>query len=101
MADDESVSNIGMQPPHPGTFIKTEILDELHLSLTQAAARLGVRRATLSDLTHGKVSLTPAMARRIEQVFHVSMETLLQMQVWYDSYILRQRAAEVAVPERE
>jgi addiction module HigA family antidote len=88
-----------MQPPHPGAFIKTELLDELHLSISEAARRLKVRRATLSDLIHGKVSLTPAMALRLEQVFHLSMDTLLQMQAWYDSYMTRQRATkEVGAP---
>ena len=65
MSDDESVSKIGMKPPHPGDFIKTEILDELHLSVARAADILGVRRATLSDLIHGKASLSPEMARYI------------------------------------
>ena len=53
-----------MKPPHPGDFIKTEILDELHLSVARAAEILGVRRATLSDLIHGKASLSPEMALR-------------------------------------
>src|SRR5262245_3240586 len=95
---DEGLTKIGMQPPHPGAFIKTEVLDELHLSISEAARRLNVRRATLSDLIHGKVSLTPAMALRLEQVLHLSMDTLLQMQVWHDSYMLRQRVAEVVRP---
>ena len=47
---DERPSKIGMKPPHPGDFIRTEILDELDLSIAKAAEILGVRRATLSDL---------------------------------------------------
>jgi plasmid maintenance system antidote protein VapI len=27
---------IGMKPPHPGAFIKTEVIDELGLSVTQS-----------------------------------------------------------------
>ncbi len=45
---------IGMTPTHPGEFIRAEILDELGLSVSVAAEVLGVRRATLSDLLHGK-----------------------------------------------
>jgi addiction module HigA family antidote len=97
MADDESVRKIGMQPPHPGNFIKTEILDELGLSIARAAEMLGVRRATLSDLIHGKASLSPEMALRIEKAFAVSMDMLLRMQAWYDSYTMRQRADEIHV----
>ena len=55
---DERV-RIGMTPPHPGSFIRTEILDELGLSVSRAADILGVRRATLSDLVNGKASLSP------------------------------------------
>src|SRR5689334_15996464 len=97
MSDDESIREIGMKPPHPGDFIKTEILDELHLSIVRAAAILGVRRATLSDLIHGKASLSPEMALRLEKAFDVSMDMLLRMQAWYDSYTMRQRADEIHV----
>ena len=45
-------------PPHPGDLIKTEIVDALGLSVSRAAEILGVRRATLSDLLHGKASLS-------------------------------------------
>jgi addiction module HigA family antidote len=86
-----------MKPPHPGDFIRTEILDELQLSVAHAAELLGVRRATLSDLIHGKASLSPEMALRIEKAFDVSMDMLLRMQAWYDSYIMRQRADDIEV----
>jgi addiction module HigA family antidote len=39
-----------------------------------------VRRATLSDLIHGKSSLSPEVALRIEKAFDVSMDVLLRMQ---------------------
>ena len=37
------------------------------------------------------------MALRIEKAFDVSMDMLLRMQAWYDSYIMRQRADEIEV----
>ena len=43
------VRKVGMAPPHPGAFIRDEILDELGLSVSAAAEALGVRRATLMD----------------------------------------------------
>ena len=98
---DERPSKIGMKPPHPGDFIRTEILDALHLSVARAAEILGVRRATLSDLIHSKASLSPEMALRIEKAFDVPMDTLLRMQVWYDSYTMRQRADEINVKHYE
>ena len=53
---------MGMTPPHPGTFIRIEALEELGLSVSAAARILGVRRATLSDLVNGNASLSPEMA---------------------------------------
>ena len=88
---------VGMRPPHPGDFIRTEILDELNLSITRGAEILGVRRATLSDLINEKAALSPEMALRIEKAFGVSMDTLLRMQAWYDSYTMRQREGEINV----
>ena len=88
---------IGMTPPRPGEFIRDEVLDELGLSVSEAADVLGVRRATLSDLIHGKAALSPEMALRIEKAFGVDMETLLRMQAWYDADAMRRRAGEIDV----
>jgi addiction module HigA family antidote len=93
---DEPVK-IGMTPPHPGEFIRDEILEELGLSVGQAADVLGVRRATLSDLINGKAALSPEMALRIEKAFGVDMETLLRMQAWHDANAMRRRAGEINV----
>lgn len=88
---------IGMKPSHPGDFIRTEVLAELGLSVSKAAEILGVRRATLSDLVNAKSALSPEMALRIEKAFGVSMDTLLKIQAWFDSYTMRQRESEIRV----
>ncbi|WP_246327783.1 HigA family addiction module antitoxin [Candidatus Competibacter phosphatis] len=90
-----------MKPAHPGSFIRTEILDELGLSIARAAEILGVCRAALSDLVNEKAALTPEMALRVEMAFGVSMDTLLRMQAGYDSYIVRQRQGEIKVRKYE
>lgn len=89
--------NIGMKPSHPGDFIRTEILDELGLTVSKAAEVLQVRRATLSDLVNGKAGVSPEMALRIEKAFGVSMDTLLKMQTWFDTYTMRERADQIMV----
>ena len=86
-----------MTPSHPGDFIRTEVLEDLGLSVTRAAQILGVRRATLSDLLNGHASLSPEMALRIEKAFQVSMDLLLRMQAWYDAARMRAREDEVNV----
>jgi addiction module HigA family antidote len=93
----EAPDKIGMKPPHPGIFIREEILEPLSLSVARAAEVLDVRRATLSDLINGKAGLSPEMALRIEKAFGVSMDTLLKMQAWYDSSAMRERTAEITV----
>jgi addiction module HigA family antidote len=92
---------ISMKPPHPGDFIRTEILEELGLSIAKTAEILRIRRATLSDLGNSKASLSPEMALRIEKAFGVSMDTLLRMQAWYDSYTMRERADDIHVNRYE
>jgi antitoxin HigA-1 len=94
---DDTPPKIGMKPSAPGEFIRDEILNELGLSVSRAAEILGVRRATLSDLVNGKASLSPEMALRIEKAFGVSMDTMLRMQTWHDSYTMRQRSGEIDV----
>jgi addiction module HigA family antidote len=58
-------------PPHPGDFIKTEIVEAYGLSVTAAATALGVSRPTLSSLLNGKAGLSGEMALRIEKAFGV------------------------------
>ncbi len=67
---------VNITPSHPGDFVRTEIVEELGLTVTKAAEILEVRRATLSDLLNGKTSLSPEMALRIEKAFGVGMEML-------------------------
>ncbi|MYE00479.1 MAG: HigA family addiction module antidote protein [Alphaproteobacteria bacterium] len=88
---------MGIAPPHPGTFIRIEALEELGLSIAAAARILGVRRATLSDLVNGNASLSPEMAMRVEKAFGLSMDLLLRMQAWHDAAQMRARAGEIDV----
>lgn len=84
-------------PPHPGDIIKTEIIEALGLNVTNAAAILKVRRATLSDLLAGKASLSPEMALRIEKAFGPSMDHLLQMQLAYDVAQTRKLSRKITI----
>jgi antitoxin HigA-1 len=88
---------IGMQLSHPGAFIKTEVMEELGLSISKAADILGVRRATLSDLVHEKAALSSEMALRLEKAFQLNMDMLLRMQVWYDSAEMRKQTKKIKV----
>ena len=82
-------------PAHPGGFVKSEIVEAAGLSVTGAAAALGVTRPALSALLNERASLSPEMALRIEKVFGVSMDTLLRMQTSYDIARTREREDEI------
>ena len=84
-------------PPHPGGFVKTEIIEPLKLSVTEAARALGVTRPALSALLNKRASLSPEMALRIEKAFGVGMDTLMRMQNSYDIVQARQREGAIKV----
>ena len=84
-------------PPHPGSFIRTEILDPLDLSVTAGAQALGVSRVALSSLLNGQANLSGDMALRIEKAFSVPMETLMRMQSSWDIVQTRRRAKTITV----
>lgn len=84
-----------MRPSHPGMFIKSEVVEPLGLSVTGAAAALGVTRPALSALLNGRASLSSEMALRIEKAFGPRMDTLLRMQTAYE--IARARLDEARI----
>lgn len=86
-----------LNPPHPGSFIKTEIIEPLGLSVTAAAKALGVARPTLSSLLNEKADLSGDMALRIEKAFGVKMDTLMRMQSAYDIARARRREGKIRV----
>ena len=84
-------------PPHPGDFIRTEIIEGWGLTVTAAATALGVSRPTLSSLLNGKAGLSGDMALRMEKAFGVKMDTLMRMQAAYDIAQTRKREHEISV----
>src|SRR5271157_2881605 len=84
-------------PSHPGDFVRTEIIGPAGLSVTAAAAALGVSRPTLSSLLNGRAGLSGDMALRIEKAFGVKMDTLLRMQSSYDIARTRKREKQIHV----
>jgi addiction module HigA family antidote len=84
-------------PPHPGNFIRTEIIQPAGLSVTAAAIALQVSRPALSSLLNGRADLSGDMALRIEKAFGVQMDTLMRMQASYDIAQTRKREKRIHV----
>lgn len=98
-AGDRQMAAVTIKKPpiHPGRFVRTMILDELTLSVTEAARLLGVTRVALSRLVNEQASLSPEMAIRLDKAFGADMETLMRMQNSYDIAQARLRMGEISV----
>ena len=54
-------------PPHPGETLREDVLPALGLSVTDAAAQLGVTCAALSRVLNARAGISPEMALRLER----------------------------------
>ena len=86
-----------LNPVHPGRFLRTEIIEAHHLTVTGAAKVLRVSRPTLSSLLNEKAGLSGEMALRFEKAFGVDMETLMRMQNSYEIAKARKGANKIRV----
>jgi addiction module HigA family antidote len=84
-------------PPHPGEIIRDLYIEPLELTVTQAAAGLGVSRKTLSLLLNGHAGISPEMAVRLSKAFGRSPEGWLQLQMQYDLAQISRRAGDIQV----
>ena len=69
---------------HPGSFIKEYVLPT-GMSVTEAAKKLGVSRPTLSNLLNAKISLSAAIAQKLEATFGADGSDLLRRQAQFDA----------------
>jgi antitoxin HigA-1 len=88
-------------PPHPGEVIRGLCLEPLALSVTTAAAGLGVTRKALSELLNGHSGVSPEMAIRLEKAGWGTADHWLRMQMGYDLWNARQRAGKIKVKRFE
>lgn len=84
-------------PPHPGELIREDVIAALGLTISHTAEIIGVRRATLSDVTRCKAAVSSEMALRLEKAFGVSMDLLLKMQAGYDACQARRHSDKIKV----
>ena len=84
-------------PPHPGEVLKELCIGPLELTITEAAAGLGVTRKTLSAILNCRAGISPEMAIRLSKAFGTSAESWLNQQVQYDLWAAEQRLGDVKV----
>ena len=79
-------------PPHPGVVVLQECIEPRGLTITAAAAALGVTRNTLSELVNGKRGISPEMAVRLSNVFGGTEQGWLVQQAQYNlAHVRRDR----------
>jgi antitoxin HigA-1 len=76
-------------PAHPGVVLR-EYLGEL--TVTDAAARLGVTRAALSRILNGSAGISADMALRLEAALGTTAEMWMDMQTKYDLWQVAQKS---------
>lgn len=79
---------------HPGRYVRETLLKPAKITVTKAANLIGITRPNVSNFLNGKVSISTEMAVRIERVFNIPAQVLLDMQTAYDA----QQAKEKGTP---
>jgi addiction module HigA family antidote len=74
----------GLEPVHPGAFLREDVLPSVKLSKTGLAAALGISRAQLYAILGEQAPVTAAMALRLGKFFGNGPEFWLNMQSNYD-----------------
>jgi antitoxin HigA-1 len=69
---------------HPSQTLKELYLDEIHITVTDLAVKLGVTRSHLSNFLNGKVSISPEFAMRLAKAFQTTPQLWLNLQRNYD-----------------
>ena len=84
-------------PPHPGEVLRDLCLEPLKLTITDAAAALGVSRKTLSAILNSRAGISPEMAIRLSIAFNTTPESWLNQQSQYDLWVARQESHKMKV----
>jgi antitoxin HigA-1 len=83
-------------PPYPGQIIG-DTLEEMGISITDAAKGLGVSRQQLHNIISGRSAIVAEMACRLEQALGSTADAWLRMQANYDIAQIRNRPEPIKV----
>ena len=84
-------------PPHPGAIVLHECMEPLGLTVTEAAAKLGVSRKQLSAVVNGRSGISAEMAIRLSKAFGGSAEMWVRLQANYNLSRAMERVDEIQV----
>ncbi len=72
------------KPPHPGEYLRLDILPALNMTITDLAEHLKISRASLSELVNERRSVSVEMAQRLGQAFGNGTRFWMTLQMQYD-----------------
>ncbi len=81
---DERLANIHLPNIHPGEILKEDFLDEMNVSAYHLAKEINVPETRISEIIHGKRSITADTAIRFSKFFGTTAEFWLNLQNLYD-----------------
>ena len=84
-----------VQPSHPGALLREDVLPALQLTVTEAAAKLGVSRQTLHAILGDRAAVTPEMAVRLGRLCGDGGRIWLAMLQAHDLWAAEHALAEV------
>lgn len=79
------------KPVHPGEILFEEFLKPMGISQYRLAKDIGVNPSRISDIIHGKGSITANTSLRLSRYFGLSERFWLNLQALYDLEIEKER----------
>lgn len=83
-----------LPPIHPGEVLLEDFMKPLGLSQYRVAKDIGVTPIRISQIVHGKRSVTVDTAMRLGRYFGTSAGVWLRLQVRYDLEVAEQKLTE-------
>lgn len=82
-------------PPHPGEVVRDVLIAGAELSVTEAAALLGVTRVSMSNLINSHTGISPEMAIRLSIALNTSSEMWINLQTHYELWKAEQNRKKI------
>ncbi len=94
----ENDRELTMRPPHPGEYLREDVLPGLNMTIGELATHLGVTRQTLSRLVNEKAAVSNEMAIRLGQTFKNGARFWAALQMQRDLWEAEQEFTGQVIP---
>ena len=81
-------------PTHPGEMLLEEFLKPMNITQRQLADAIHVPYQRVNEIINGRRGITPSTALRLAEVFKVSADFWLNLQLRSDLFYTQQREAD-------